>query len=375
MNGADRVAYVRAHGSPFTVGRAHGAVLAPQLRTFLDDDVCRLNRLLPAPVSVSSLKDQLDAYGTAIAAGTPALYDEIRGLAVGADMTLHEALLLQVRREILGYRRVPTMGDCTTYARVDPDDPGSSVLAQTVDLNGDMDDVIGVLRVGTGEAGHESLVLSFAGLLGYLGINSRGLAIGINLVLGGRWRPGVPPYLAIRHLLDTTGNVDEAVAALRDLRLASSRTITLCDTTSAAVVEILGDEMWVSAGRSTTHTNHFLNPAFAPHDELNVFARTSSVRRLDACRAGLATLAPTAGPAEHLALLSRAPMCVAGHGDIRTERTVAAVVMLPDRRELHLRPGDPSRSATRVYSLATRELRPPAMRHNHDRIAFGPSTR
>ena len=104
-----------------------------------------------------------------------------------------EAVLLQVRREILGYQKLPTMGDCTTYARTGPD----PVLAQTVDLNGDLDDHIAVLDVATGA--RRSLVLSFGGLLGYLGVNDAGLAVGLNLVLGGAVAaraaavPGDPP--------------------------------------------------------------------------------------------------------------------------------------------------------------------------------------
>ena len=53
-------------------------------------------------------------------------------------------------------------------------------------------------------------------------------------------------------------------------------------------------------------------------------------------------------------LLSTPPICVADTGDIRRERTVAAVVMLPGRGELHVRPGDPSRSATVSFTLAAR---------------------
>ncbi|MGH3406778.1 MAG: hypothetical protein ACRDRJ_30385, partial [Streptosporangiaceae bacterium] len=54
---------------------------------------------------------------------------------------------------------------------------------------------------------------------------------------------------------------------------------------------------------------------------------------------------------QHFARLSRPPICVADTGDIRRERTVAAVVMLPDRGELHIRPGDPSRSATQSFRI------------------------
>ncbi|MFI6980914.1 C45 family autoproteolytic acyltransferase/hydrolase [Embleya sp. NPDC050154] len=343
-----RVPVVRARGDAFECGRRHGVERAESLRAFLDDGLARLNRIMPAPVSWATLKPTLDAYRVEIETQTPLLAQELQGLAEGAGLGADEALLLQVRREIMGYQRIPTMGDCTTYAVGGAAGP---VLAQTVDLNGDLDDQICVLDITRTGSPRRVLVLGFGGLLGYLGVNSDGLAVGLNLVLGGRWRPGLPPYLAIRHLLDSARDVDDAVRILRTLKLASSRNLVLCDARKSAWVEILGDELRVSESSTSTHTNHFLHPDFVAHDELNVFARNFSRQRLDACRARLTELAPRAGVEEHFALLSRAPIRVEGNGDVRRERTVAAVVLRPDLGELHVRPGDPALHRTHSFSL------------------------
>ena len=144
-------------------------------------------------------------------------------------------------------------------------------------------------------------MLSFGGLLGYLGVNSDGLAIGLNLVLGGDWRPGLPPYLAIRHLLDQAGSVAEALAILPGLPLASSRSLTLCDSGSVACAEIVDNELRLvePGGEIGVHTNHLLHPDLTPRDALNVFARNSSRLRLTAGQAALAELTELAvtGPA------------------------------------------------------------------------------
>lgn len=345
--------YVRACGDPYQVGYQHGAGRRSALQAFLADGLCRLEQLVSGPISLRSLAPTLAAYDEQISLATPLLARELDGLAAGAQISRDEALLMQLRREITGYQRIPTMGDCTTYAR-----SGSRpVLAQTVDLNGELDDQIAILDVSAADSPRRSLILSFGGLLGYLGLNSDGLAIGLNLVLGGKWRPGVPPYLAIRHLLDGAGSVDEAIALLRELPLASSRSLTLCDPTKAVCLEILDNEVATVEGPAVAHTNHFLVAAFAQRDELNVFARNSSVRRLESARAGLAQLPEDAEVERHFELLSAAPICVADTGDIRRERTVAAVVMLPDRGELHIRPGDPSRHATESFRLALQGTR------------------
>lgn len=332
MRVATALPVVRLSGDPHEMGRRHGAARTAELRHFLDDDLCRLNRLLPRPTSLDELAPAIAAYREAIGEAVPALAEEIEGLAAGAGIAPDEAVLLQVRREVLGYRKVPAAGDCTTYARAG----GAGVLAQTVDLNGDLDDQAVVLETAPA-GGRRALLLSFGGLLGYLGVNEAGLAVGLNLVLGGEWRPGLPPYLAIRHLLDTAGDVGEALALLAGLRLASSRSLTLCDGRSAAAVEILGDELRVVERDAPAHTNHFLDPQLARGDELNVFARNSSLLRLQACRAGLAALEPAAAVEDHFALLGRPPIHVADTGDPRRERTVATAVMVPGRGELHVR--------------------------------------
>jgi len=337
--------YLRASGEPYQIGYQHGAARRSALQAFLADGLCRLEQLGTGPISMRSLAPTLAAYDEQISLATPALARELDGLAAGARIGRDEALLMQLRREITGYQKIPTRGDCTTYAR-SGDRP---VLAQTVDLNGDLDDQIAILDVSPAGSGRRSLILSFGGLLGYLGLNSAGLAIGLNLVLGGKWAPGVPPYLAIRHLLDCADTVDDAIALLGELPLASSRSLTLCDRTKAVCLEILDNEIATIDGPTVAHTNHFLTAGFTERDELNVFARNSSVRRLAAAEAGLARLAEDAEVAEHFEVLSAAPICVPDTGDIRRERTVAAVVMLPDRGELHIRPGNPSQHATESF--------------------------
>ena len=341
------VPLVRIRGTHAELGYQHGRARAERLREFLDDSLARLNRILPAPVSLASLTSTLDEYRDRIADATPALAEEIDGLAAGAGIGRDEALLLQLRREIMGYRRVPTAGDCTTYARTGAD----PVLAQTVDLNGNLDDQIAVLDVTPSGSPRRALVLSFGGLLGYLGMNSAGLAVGLNLVLGGDWRPGLPPYLAIRHLLDDASTVEEAIGLLGRLRLASSRSITLCDRSTAAYVEILDDDVRVARAPWTVHTNHFLHPDLAARDELNVFARNSSVRRLATGVTALAALPAGAGADEHFGLMSGPPIRVPDEGDIRRERTVASVVMFPARGEFHVRPGDPALSRTYPFTF------------------------
>lgn len=319
------------------LGRQHGRLLGAPIRAFLRDDLARLNRLVDEPFTVAGLEPQLQAYDKAIARELPTLHDEVVGLAQGAEIPVERALLLQLRRELVGYRSVPARGDCTTFARVGQHD---AVLAQTVDLNGDLEREAYVLQIsGAGRDGRSLLLLTFTGLLGYLGINSHGLAIGLNLVLGGSWRPGIPGYMAIRHLLETARSVEDCVGLVERIDWASSRSLTFCDPSTAATVEILDNQCrWRTSGE-LVHTNHYRVPEFRARDELNVFARNGSVARFDACSRALAALPPKASTADYFSVLDRAPVCVPPDGNVRREVTVARVVMKPRTLELVVKRG------------------------------------
>ncbi len=349
------IRHIVLRGAPFERGVAHGEQARAAIHAFLDDGLARLNHLSPSARSLADLTPELHAYGHAIERQLPDLFREIEGLAEGASIPLEAAILLQTRRELMGYSRIPAAGDCTTFATCRTSSP---TLAQTVDVNGDLDRELCLLDVESDRPDGRALVFSFTGLLGYLGVNAAGLAVGLNLVLGGDWQAGVPPYLAIRHLLDRATDVEDAIDRLQHLELASSRSFMLCDQWQVAWVEALGGRYAVTRGQKLAHANHFLDPDFATEDEINVFARNSSLARLRACEDWLAKAPRTLDERAVFDLLSRPPICVPGSDDIRREKTVAAVVMRPTEGVLSLRPGDPSTSRERTFSLRTPSGRP-----------------
>jgi len=336
--------FIQLEGDALSRGIQHGEQCRDALRQFTDDGLCRLQPLSDHPLSLDGLCEKINMYRMRINHWLPEIAREIEGLAIGAGISRDIAWLLQLRREVLGYNRVTTGGDCSTLASL----KGDPLVAQTVDLNGNLDDFIRVLHVSTTQ--QRSLVLSFAGLLGYLGMNSAGLAIGLNMVLGGEWQEGIPPYLAIRHLLDTCTNVGEALEVLAALPLSSSRSFTLCDGKRVVCVESLNNQLRiVEQGVTATHTNHFLHDEFIPQDAINIFAKNSSLLRLEQTKAFLQR--PSFKPEDCFDLFSTPPVCVADSGDIRRERTVAAVVLLPKQGTLLLRTGNPSLSTTQSFIL------------------------
>jgi isopenicillin-N N-acyltransferase like protein len=329
---------VQLRGSRRELGLQHGRQLQGAIDRFLHDRRARVEALLTDPGAHATLSERCGEHARLIERHLPDMAEEIHGLAEGAGIDVSDAYLLQLRRELVGFSAMPRAaaagGDCTTFGRCRG---AVAVIGQTVDLNGDMAREATALDI-THADGPRLLMLSFTGLLGYLGLNDRGLAIGLNLVLAGRWQTGIPEYMVIRHLLDTCATVDEAIERMRSLPLASSRALTLCDGRRLVTVEHVLNEFELFEGEELVHANHFLHPRFQPVDELNPFARGSSLRRQDACAAALRALPFDAAPAQYLRMLDEPPIDVPPKADIRRECTVASALMRIAEGELFIHP-------------------------------------
>ena len=346
MNSID---VIELTGDPFKRGLEYGNQCKDRINRFIDDDLCRINSLLPQRKRLADFMPHIKAHGEVIEDQVPDLYREIQGLAVGAEITLDLALFLQLRREMVGYRAVEPNGDCTTVCIGESAE--GPLLGQTIDLNGNLEDQILLLRTSSPDKQRSAFILTFTGLLGYLGINDRGLCVGLNLVLGGEWRPGIPPYLAIRHLIDNCNCVNEAVAELKKLKLSSSRSITLCDLSSHKTLEFYEDRMSIISGRYLIHTNHYLAPEFEKFDKLNPFAKNSSVKRFNTADQVVSKGRKAMTSDDLMRVFCQKPICVPANGDIRQERTVGAVVMVPNQGEIHIRTGNPSHAITQKFKF------------------------
>jgi len=281
----------------------------------------------------------------------PDVADEIHGLAEGACITVEDAYLLQCRREVM---EEVCASDCTTIALAGT----NSCIAQTIDLPGRLADLAIVLRSRVGA--RTMLQLTFAGLLGYVGVNDRGLAVGLNMVMGGEWRPGIPPYLLVRRLLELDSTKD-CIEELRRLPRASSRCYTIVDASGACQLETTPDQIVVLNGTELLHTNHYTSAEIV--DRSHVLHRRESRRRCEHMRQEFERhwkpdSDGEAQAAQLFAMLSchgDAAICIHAGGDPRRAETVAAVVLQSAQRRMFARRGNPCGSLTQKF-LIEREM-------------------
>lgn len=352
VSGAKR--FLQVEGGYYEVGRQHGSACRDEIVSFIEDQHAQVNLLRATPLDERELRQRLDGYLERIVRERSDLAAEIYGLADGAGIDVRQACLLQVRRDLIGYRKIPALGDCSTIGSAG----AAPFLAQTVDLSGHMAPLSMVMRIdGRGRGAPDILMFTFKGLLGYLGMNSAGLCVGINMVLAGEWSFGIPPYLAVRLMLECR-SVEQCIALLSGLPLASSRSFTLLDANRLVMLELVpGRGVVLSPERPVAaHTNHFLDPQLAREDEINILGRNSSLRRLAVLEAYLAARREAVTAQGLMALLSSHDLypdglCVHNKGDLKRERSVAAVVMLPGQRRMWVKFGQPCESAAVEWCL------------------------
>ena len=237
-----RVGIVQCRGTPYEVGRAQAKLFAatPKGRAFLRHKTTKL------PWWFNIRTEQ-----RAFAQFSPALWEEIGGLAEGLKIPLERAVLCFGNN---GLR--PPIGACSAV-----------VTAHVYGRNYDFRPRYYGARLAFLQAtGSYASVGSSELLTGRLdGMNERGLAIGLHMVRMSPRYPGLSCVLIVRIILDQCATTAEAVAMLRRLPHAMQYNYSLLDAGgTAAVVEAVPGSVVVRTGSWLACTNHFQSSLLRP---------------------------------------------------------------------------------------------------------------
>ena len=162
---------VEVSGSAFAMGVQHGQQAAPIVRRYL----AWIDKLTGLPRAV--LQQNAMPFLPYLKQLSPLYVDEAMGLAEGAGITLADAILCQARAEAA--RRWE--GGCTAFAitRGGTAD-GHPLAGQNQDLEAEYEDVAIVLKVRPSDGRPRAAMFTFAGQLGYAGMNQHGVANFVN---------------------------------------------------------------------------------------------------------------------------------------------------------------------------------------------------
>jgi len=269
---------------------------------------------------------------------SPAYVTEIHGLADGAGITFDEAVLCQARAEA---GRVPE-GGCTAFAITGSATVNGQTLAgQNQDLEPEYADVAILLRVKPSDGRPRALMFTFAGQLGYSGMNEYGVAHFANALYDCPWQPGLPHYPLKRLMLEQK-NVAACVDLLNRHRTCSAANVVLCDGFGHIVdVEVCPEGIACFTDTHAdriVHSNHYLTEPFAHHERHYLPDSRSRLNRMRALMQDHWGQLDVEKIKTILADHDGEPAAICRHGAVNMH-SISGYIAVPANRVLHVRRG------------------------------------
>jgi len=335
---------IEVAGDAYSLGRQHGEQAGALIRRYL----CWIERLTGMPLdrlcanAIGFLPD-MQRY-------SPAFVEEIRGLADGAGISLEEAVLCQARAEASHTRE----GGCSAFALTGAATADGHTLAgQNQDLETEYADVAILLRVKPNDGRPSALMFTFAGQLGYAGINEHGVAHFANALYDCPWRPGLPHYPLKRGMLEQR-SIDEVITLLRALRTCSAANVVAVDGKGRiGDIEIRPEGISVYEDVHPDirlHTNHYLTPDYSGHETHSL---PDSCPRLDRLR----TLVKEAWGSITVETMKTFlsdhqgdPAGICRHGAANMH-SISGYIAEPERRLFHVRRGHGCLGSWETYAV------------------------
>lgn len=269
-------------GTPTEVGRQYGEEFRDKIVEHIE-----LTYDLAAHVSKADRETVINTtklFQPYVEMYAPDFMKEINGISEGANIKLEEALLPQVRQEVVYFGQYGG-NECTSYAigRSYTKD-GKIYSGQNADLAGDFESVSNVITFAVDNKPKVMMIVP-AGQISYLGINDRGMGINCNFLPCAGWRIGFPRYLISRLLLEAEdiSSAKEKMMSIKER--ASSRNILLTSDSGEFIdFEMIPERVArVETTEKFVHSNHFIDPAmkqFEKSDELEMIDSTWRLDRL-----------------------------------------------------------------------------------------------
>ena len=339
---------VELAGTPREVGLAHGE----ELRSIIGDGLRRwfaeieARRRIAADAYIASFLAATD-FVRSIETFTPALLEEVRGIAEGARQSFETIFAYQLMDEEWWYRtslarsRRAAIEACSAVGVKRTD--GTSLVAQNMDLPSVYDGTQVLLHLRPAD-GPEALVFGPAGMIGTTGLNRSGVGLCCNSLTQLRHSPdGLPVAFVFRGAL-AREKFEDALTVLQTVPHATGQNYLVgtpgvvknleCSTGQVREVPLVGAQVM--------HTNHPLANEDIDVDAARKERGSTTVERLARLRRDLAGLGERVTVEDVMRTLSdrEVPVCVPRGSDWMTLGSL--VMELSTEPVLHIAPGPPA---------------------------------
>jgi isopenicillin-N N-acyltransferase-like protein len=280
----------------------------------------------------------------------PLMLEELRGIAKGARLSFEEALLLQIRGEVV----YAIVGGCTSFVfSRDTTKDGEIIIGQNWDYPIDLD-LLTVLHLTPDDAPAQ-LMMTFAGLTSYMGINAAGIGNFANALPWGWCQVGIPHYPFKWRVFQQTGL--EGLQHLCDeTKTVQPGNYVFCDGSGRiADVELTPEgAVWLEDKEGFfVHTNHFLGEPFASRPDLPPLLQDSVPRyhRLHSLVKESYSKIDVPLMQEFLSDHDNYPVSLCRHEAYPGLRTSASLIAEPECGALHVCAGNPCEGEYVTYCL------------------------
>jgi len=345
-------------GPPFERGKTHGQALKEKIQAFAGSvtGVHRKNNPY-LTVNGETLQAFCLRYTGFLKKFSPDLFEEMEGIAAGAQLPFEEILMLNsfleledLRAPELGGKALPdTLWGCTSFnIPAAAGAGGIPYIGQTYDMEKYYEKYLALLRIR--EPGRPCvLAITLAGVLGLAGMNSAGIGAVINKVMANDARPGVIYPFIMRAALASPRIGDALGKAIFSPRASglnyqfSGEGVTFCAETSAARYELL------DCTGGLAHTNHYTGARMGQFETPNWLSHGGSMVRKQVADRFLDTHRGNITPAL-LKKMSRDhtnhPRSICAHGfpgegEETAFHTIFGVIMSPEQGWMEICRGNP----------------------------------
>ena len=336
---------IEVSGNAYEMGYQHGAQTADMVERYL----LWIEKLAAKPRDLlcrSAMK-----FLPVLEAAQATFAEEVRGVADGAKISIEEAMLCQVRLEAV---QAGEEG-CTAFALKGEATAGGTLLAgQNQDLETEYADVSILLHLKPADGRPRMLMFTFAGQLGYAGMNEHGVCNFNNALYNVDWRLGLSHYMLSRMMLEKR-NVGEVIDLYRIHRACSGANKVICDGEGEiASVEVRPEGIALFEDDHPdwlVHTNHYLTREFTRHNTRERLrdspARLERMRSLVKAEWGGVTVdALKRMLGDH----DGDPAGICRHG-MRSMYSISGYIAEPEKNILHVRRGHGCIGTWREYEV------------------------
>lgn len=244
-------------------GIEFGRRFASQICKTVEKYQVLFDRLAGAPVD---LKDWGTLAMERISAASPALRDEIFGMAEGSGVSMTSLAAINARTEVLAAVGASEAHECSTVVYLSPRDVKPPVAIQTWDWYASMADCWLVWQIPQ-TSGNVTVTLTEYGIVGKIGVNKHGLGILFNILRHKRdgIGMGVPVHVLSRLVLDESLDLNQALLKIAASEVSASSAFTVVasaggESAAVSVEACPGGIGYALPDRSglLIRTNHFL---------------------------------------------------------------------------------------------------------------------